>query len=152
MPRSATAPRCVSGSASLSRSCASGGGRGPAPSAGAAAGPAGNLQAWARDVRYRAAARMAEAGDALIATGHTASDQVETILYRLAASPGRRALQGMVASEGRLIRPLVAVTREQTTAYCRARGLPWREDRSNDSERYARAPVRHGLPPAPRAG
>ena len=111
----------------------------------------GNLQAWAREVRYSAAAAMAEERDALIATGHTASDQVETILYRLAASPGRRALQGMVASEGRLIRPLLAVTREQTTAYCEARGLSWREDRSNDSERYARARVRHGLLPALRA-
>jgi tRNA(Ile)-lysidine synthase len=49
-------------------------------------------------VRYGAAERMAERCDALIATGHTASDQVETILYRLAASPGRRALQGMAAA------------------------------------------------------
>ncbi len=111
----------------------------------------GNLQAWARGVRYRAAEQMAEAKDALIATGHTASDQVETILYRLAASPGRRALQGMVASEGRLIRPLLAVTREQTAAYCEARGLRWCEDESNDSERFARARVRHGLLTALRA-
>ncbi|HEY4779512.1 MAG TPA: ATP-binding protein, partial [Solirubrobacterales bacterium] len=42
----------------------------------------GNLQAWARDVRYAAAARLAEARDATIVTGHTADDQVETILYR----------------------------------------------------------------------
>ena len=82
--------------------------------------------------------------DALIATGHTASDQVETILYRLAASPGRRALLGMVASEGRLIRPLLGVTREQTAAYCEERGLQWREDESNDDERFARARVRSG--------
>jgi len=115
------------------------------------AGTSGNLQAWARELRYGAAAEVAEQRDALIATGHTASDQVETILYRLAASPGRRALQGMVASEGRLIRPLLTVTREQTTAYCEARGLGWREDQSNDSERYARARVRHGLVPALRA-
>ena len=112
---------------------------------------AGNLQAWAREVRYRAAAQMAESRDALVAAGHTASDQVETILYRLAASPGRRALQGMVASEGRLIRPLLGVTREQTAAYCQARGLEWCEDESNDSERYARTRVRHGLVGALRA-
>jgi tRNA(Ile)-lysidine synthase len=111
----------------------------------------GNVQAWAREVRYRAAGRMAQERDALIATGHTASDQVETILYRLAASPGRRALQGMVASEGRLIRPLLTVTREQTTAYCEARGLQWREDESNNSEDYARSRVRHGLLGALRA-
>jgi tRNA(Ile)-lysidine synthase len=114
-------------------------------------GASGNLQAWARDVRYRAAERAALGRDALIATGHTASDQVETILYRLAASPGRRALLGMSAAEGRLIRPLLGVTREQTAAYCEARGLGWREDESNDDERYARARVRHGLLGALRA-
>src|SRR5262249_10625590 len=114
----------------------------------------GNLQAWARELRYREAARLAgeldgkrEPGQAraVVATGHTASDQVETILYRLAASPGRRALLGMSAPEGRLIRPLLALTREQTAAYCRARGLGWREDESNESEQFARARVRHGL-------
>ena len=86
-----------------------------------------------------------------MATGHTASDQVETILYRLAASPGRRALLGMVASEGRLVRPLLAVSRAQTTAYCEARGLRWREDSSNEDQSYARTRVRHGLLQALRA-
>jgi tRNA(Ile)-lysidine synthase len=116
-----------------------------------AAGEGGNLQAWARELRYAAATQIAERRDALIATGHTASDQVETILYRLAASPGRRALLGMVAAEGRLIRPLLGVTREQTGAYCRERGLAWREDASNEDERFARARVRGGLLPALRA-
>jgi tRNA(Ile)-lysidine synthase len=110
-----------------------------------------NIQAWAREVRYGAARRIAEERDALIATGHTSSDQVETILYRLAASPGRRALLGMVAAEGRLIRPLLQITREQTAAYCEARGLSWREDDSNEDERYARVRVRHKLVPALRA-
>jgi tRNA(Ile)-lysidine synthase len=112
---------------------------------------AGNLQAWAREVRYRAAERRAREADALIATGHTASDQAETILYRLAASPGRRALLGMAPSEGRLIRPLLGVTRDQTAAYCEARGLSWREDESNQDEQYARTRVRYGLLPALRA-
>jgi tRNA(Ile)-lysidine synthase len=111
----------------------------------------GNLQAWAREVRYRAAERRALEADALISTGHTASDQVETILYRLAASPGRRALLGMAASEGRLVRPLLGVTREQTAAYCEARGLSWREDESNQDAQYARTRVRYGLVPALRA-
>jgi tRNA(Ile)-lysidine synthase len=114
-------------------------------------GAGGNVQAWARDVRYGAAEQAALRGDALIATGHTASDQAETILYRLAASPGRRALLGMVAAEGRLIRPLLGATREQTAAYCEARGLRWREDESNEDEQYARTRVRHGLLAALRA-
>jgi tRNA(Ile)-lysidine synthase len=108
----------------------------------------GNLQAWAREVRYEAARALAREDGALIATGHTASDQVETILYRLAASPGRRALLGMRASERGIVRPLLAVTREQTAAYCRERRLSWREDESNEDPRYARARVRAELVPA----
>jgi len=124
----------------------------PAAASASAAAPApGNLQAWARVIRYREAERIARRDDALVATGHTASDQVETILYRLAASPGRRALLGMVAREGRLVRPLLAVTREQTTAYCEARELRWREDCSNEDQSYARTRVRHGLLEALRA-
>jgi tRNA(Ile)-lysidine synthase len=108
----------------------------------------GNLQAWARDLRYSLAIELARKSDpelALVASGHTATDQVETILYRLAASPGRRALLGMSKSEGRLVRPLLGVTREQTAGYCRARGLSWREDESNLDELFARVRVRHGL-------
>jgi tRNA(Ile)-lysidine synthase len=105
----------------------------------------GNLQAWARDTRYGAAARLALESDALIATGHTADDQVETILYRLASSPSRRALLGMRPRDGRLVRPLLGFTREQTTAYCRERGLAWRDDPSNAEAAYARNRVRHGL-------
>jgi tRNA(Ile)-lysidine synthase len=107
--------------------------------------PEGNLQAWAREQRYAEAARSALARGALVATGHTASDQVETILYRLAASPGRRALLGMAARDGRLIRPLLEVTRAETRAYCEERGLAWNEDPSNESPVYARNRVRHGL-------
>ena len=103
----------------------------------------GNLQAWARDVRYAAATRMA--GGELVAVGHTASDQAETVLYRLAASPGRRALLGMRPRSGHLVRPLLTVTREETGAWCRARGLAWRDDVSNASDEYARGRVRHGL-------
>jgi tRNA(Ile)-lysidine synthase len=107
----------------------------------------GNLHAWARELRYEAAHALAErvGGRFLVATGHTASDQVETILYRLAASPGRRALLGMSACEGRLVRPLLGLTRTETGDYCRERNLAWREDLSNDSMQYARARVRHGL-------
>ena len=153
---------------------------------------AGNLHAWARELRYAAARELAQrlderrdaqvsespGGASLlggapaeldpmveeapkhdaprarrghrafstpIATGHTATDQVETILYRLAASPGRRALLGMAPSEGRLVRPLLGLTRQDTAAYCQELKLVWHEDSSNDSELYARARVRHGL-------
>jgi tRNA(Ile)-lysidine synthase len=109
----------------------------------------GNVQAWARAARYAEAERLA--GDGLVAAGHTATDQVETVLYRLAAAPGRRALLGMPARAGRLVRPLLGVWREETAAYCAERGLPWREDTSNASPAYARNRTRHGLVAALRA-
>ncbi len=105
----------------------------------------GNLQAWARDSRYGPAARLALEEEALIATGHTADDQVETILYRLASSPSRRALLGMRPRDGKLVRPLLGFTREQTTAYCEQRGLAWRDDPTNSESAYARNRIRHGL-------
>jgi tRNA(Ile)-lysidine synthase len=105
----------------------------------------GNVQAWARRERYGAADTLAAELDAEMAAGHTATDQVETILYRLASSPSRRALLGMSPREGRLIRPLLSLTREDTAAYCRHRGLEWREDESNVSDAYARARIRQRL-------
>lgn len=107
----------------------------------------GNLQAWARDSRYAAAAALALPRGATIITGHTADDQVETILYRLASSPSRRALLGMRPHDGRLARPLLGTTREEVTAYCEQRRLAWREDRSNADPAFARNRIRHGLLP-----
>lgn len=112
---------------------------------------AGNLQAWARDVRLGTGSRLAVERGARLATGHTASDQAETVLYRLAASPGRRALLGMAERDGLLLRPLLRVSREETAAHCTARGLSWREDASNEDPAYARNRARAGLVPALRA-
>jgi tRNA(Ile)-lysidine synthase len=104
----------------------------------------GNVQAWARELRYAAAARAAGA-EGLIATGHTSTDQAETVLYRLASSPSRRALLGMAPREGRVVRPLLGVSREETAAHCRGRGLPWVDDATNESDAYARGRVRVDL-------
>jgi len=114
---------------------------------------AGNLQAWAREARYAAAARLAEAREvegateAKIVTGHTADDQVETILYRLTSSPSRRALLGMRPADGRLVRPLLGTAREETTAYCEERGLAWRDDSTNEEAGYKRNLLRRDVIP-----
>ncbi|HKG37803.1 MAG TPA: tRNA lysidine(34) synthetase TilS [Conexibacter sp.] len=110
----------------------------------------GNVQAWARDVRYAVATRLAMGGerDTVVAAGHTADDQVETILYRLASSPSRRALLGMRPRDGLLVRPLLGITRAETTAYCEQRDLAWCDDVTNGGDRYARNRVRNGLVPA----
>jgi tRNA(Ile)-lysidine synthase len=116
----------------------------------------GNLQERAREARYALAESLTEGSDPLsvgdsrgltpcYAAAHTASDQAETVLYRLAVSPGSRALLGMAPRRGRLVRPLLEVTREEVRSYLRARGLDWREDPSNADRRFARARVRHDL-------
>jgi tRNA(Ile)-lysidine synthase len=111
-----------------------------------AGAPVGNLQAWAREVRYAEAAKLGE----VVATGHTATDQVETVLYRLAASPGRRALLGIRERPG-VIRRLLGWTREETAAYCHEHGLEWREDPSNETDDFARNRIRNELLPALRS-
>jgi tRNA(Ile)-lysidine synthase len=109
-----------------------------------AGAPEGNVQAWAREVRYAEAERLAAALGARIAVGHTATDELETLIYRLAASPGRRALLGMRSD--RVLRPLLHLTREETAEYCRAHGLAWREDSSNPTS--ARGLIRETILPA----
>jgi tRNA(Ile)-lysidine synthase len=75
------------------------------------------------------ARRYSLARDRLRATGHTASDQVETVLYRLVA---RGAVSGIRARrEDGVVRPLLQIWREETEAYCRAHGLAFRVDSSN---------------------
>lgn len=108
----------------------------------------GNLQAWARAQRYDDAARLALAHGGDVAAGHTSTDQVETILYRLASSPSRRALLGMRPRDGALVRPLLAYSRADTAGYCLQRGLQWREDETNELPRYARGRIRGQLVPA----
>jgi tRNA(Ile)-lysidine synthase len=73
--------------------------------------------------------RYAFARDRLRATGHTATDQVETVLYRLAASGTAKGIKPK--REDGVVRPLLPIWREETRAYCEAEGLPFREDSSN---------------------
>ncbi|MDQ3822423.1 MAG: tRNA lysidine(34) synthetase TilS [Actinomycetota bacterium] len=76
-----------------------------------------------RDLRYSFAT------DRLRATGHTASDQVETVLYRLVSSGRPGGIK--TRREDGVVRPLLAVWRHETEAYCRAEGLDFRMDTSN---------------------
>jgi tRNA(Ile)-lysidine synthetase-like protein len=84
----------------------------------------GNEEAALRQVRYSLTAAYG-----LRATGHTASDQVETVLYRLAASGSTRGIKAR--REDGVVRPLLGVWRDETEAYCRDHGLEFRIDSSN---------------------
>jgi tRNA(Ile)-lysidine synthase len=86
-------------------------------------GRGGTTEAELRDIRYSFAT------DRLRATGHTASDQVETVLYRLVASGSAKAIKPR--REDGVVRPLLELWRDETEAYCRAHGLEPRIDASN---------------------
>ncbi|HEX5801111.1 MAG TPA: tRNA lysidine(34) synthetase TilS [Gaiellaceae bacterium] len=83
----------------------------------------GTTEAELRDRRYGFAT------DRLRATGHTASDQVESVLLGLVASGSPQRIKAR--REDGVVRPLLGVWREETRAYCDAHGLPYREDSSN---------------------
>ena len=103
----------------------------------------GNIQARAREARYEAAERLrAKLGAEWIATGHTRTDVLETMLYRLAVSPGTRALAGLQSRSGRVIRPLLGRGREQIRAIARDGELPFADDSTNESPAYARNRIR----------
>jgi len=109
----------------------------------------GNLQEAARDARYAAAELLrSRLGADWIATGHTRSDLAETMLYRLAASPGRRALLGLAPRRGRLVRPLLGIGRAETRRLATEAGLPFRDDPSNVDPRFARVRIREEVLPA----
>jgi tRNA(Ile)-lysidine synthase len=104
---------------------------------------AGNLQAAAREARYDAAERLrARTGADWIVTGHTRTDLAETVLYRLATSPGSRALLGMPPHRGRIVRPLLALERERVRELATAAGLPFADDETNEDRRFARNRIR----------
>ena len=86
--------------------------------------PRAEREADLRELRYR----LTE-GRGLRATGHTASDQVETVLYRLVSSGSTRGIKQR--REDGVVRPLLTVWREETEAHCREHGLAYRTDSSN---------------------
>ena len=94
-------------------------------------------EAGLRDVRY-----SFRAGE-LRATGHTLSDQVETIVYRLVASGTTKGIK--VRRDDRVVRPLLCVWRDETESFCRERGLEWRTDSTNRDT--LRGLIRHEVLP-----
>lgn len=105
-------------------------------------------EAAARAARYAALGRAARAlGATRIALGHTADDQVETVLMRVLQGAGPRGLAGMPVRRGRLVRPLLDVDRAAVLAYLAAHDLPHVEDVTNDEPRFLRNRLRHEVLP-----
>ncbi len=101
-----------------------------------------------RMVRYRLLEQAADAfSSCRIATAHTASDNVETVLLHLCRGSGLHGMAGIPPVRGRVIRPLIDCTRAEIEAYCREHGLSYVADSTNADLSYARNRVRHRIVP-----
>ena len=107
----------------------------------------------ARRGRYEALSAIAtRAGAKLLAVGHHADDQVETILHRILRGTHLRGLAGMLPGRPlgggiSLVRPLLWARRAQIEAFCRSAGLTWRTDHTNQQTDFTRNFIRHELLP-----
>ncbi len=110
----------------------------------------GNVEAALRRARYDALAAMARArGMGFVATGHTADDQLESVVMALLRGSGPRGLGGAAAGrpigEGvALVRPMLGAERADAERLCRLARIEWSEDATNRDRQRARAALRHG--------
>lgn len=109
----------------------------------------GNIQEVARVARREAALAAAEEiGSDRIVLGHTADDQVETMLYRMGKYAGLPAMRGMLPHNSPWVRPLLVLRRRDTEEFCRQRGIEFAVDRGNSYPGYARTGIRQEVVPA----
>lgn len=111
-----------------------------------APGAGESLEAWARNQRYAALSQVAGGlGGAWIVTAHHAGDQAETLILRLKLGSGLRGMGGIRARRGRLLRPLLGLTREDLSSYVADLGLQPILDPTNLDLKMPRNRIRHRL-------
>lgn len=110
----------------------------------------GNIQSAAREARYQLLQYWADTNNLnWIATAHHADDQLETLLMRIARGSGIAGLSGIRERNGRIIRPLLELTKAQLLKICLEAGVVPCEDPSNANEDFDRVQVRNWLQSAP---
>ena len=105
------------------------------------------LEACGRQVRYDFFENLAAGEGDRILTAHTADDNAETVLLHLCRGAGLDGLCGIPPRRGKILRPLLGVTRGEIEAYCAAHGLLYVTDSSNASPAFARNRVRQEVLP-----
>lgn len=106
------------------------------------AGPKG-LEAAARDARYAFLKEL----PGRIATAHTADDNAETILMHLVRGTGLKGLGGIAPVNGKLIRPMLEITRSEVLTFLEEYTIPYVEDSSNGGDDFLRNRLRHHVMP-----
>ncbi len=107
-----------------------------------------SIQMAARDLRYGYFKALCEKENfQKIATAHHKTDMVETLLLNQIRGTGLKGLEGIQAKNGMLIRPMLSITKSEISDFVREKGIPFREDKSNLSDKYHRNRLRmHVLP------
>ncbi|MBQ7170929.1 MAG: tRNA lysidine(34) synthetase TilS [Clostridia bacterium] len=102
------------------------------------------IEEAARDLRYAYFDELLSRCPELdrVATAHTATDNAETLLFRLSRGAGLTGLCGIPPRRGRIIRPMILMTREDVLAYCKKESLDYVTDGSNADPAYARNRIR----------
>lgn len=112
----------------------------------------GGLESAARTARYQALNARIDAEGGLnpqLLTGHTMDDQAETVLLALARGSGARALSGIPARRGRIVRPFLSLRRKDTLAACQSLGLdPWHDPSNTVTDGPRRSALRTQVMPA----
>lgn len=107
-----------------------------------------NTQLAARNLRYAWFEEMAQKhACSHIVTGHQADDNLETFLINLSRGTGLNGLRGIPERNGKIIRPLLAFSRNEIQRFAQENNLSWREDSSNASDSYTRNKIRHHISP-----
>jgi tRNA(Ile)-lysidine synthase len=107
-----------------------------------------SLEDAGRKARYAIFERVrVELGADVVATGHSRDDQAETFLLRLIRGSGLRGLAGIYPVAGRVVRPLIDVSRADLRQYLADRAQPFCEDETNLDREIPRNRVRHELLP-----
>ncbi len=110
------------------------------------------LEEEAREVRYAFFGElMRQHSIPLLATAHNATDNAETMLFRMARGTGLTGLCGIPASrpltEGLVIRPILSMTKDEILGYCREHSLDFMTDETNRDIGYSRNRIRHRILP-----
>ncbi len=107
-----------------------------------------SVQMVARDLRYSWFNELAnKEGFDFVLTAHHADDDLETFIINLARGTGIEGLKGIPAINDKVVRPLLAFSRDEIVTYAKKRKLSWREDSSNQETKYLRNKIRHKVIP-----
>jgi tRNA(Ile)-lysidine synthase len=108
-----------------------------------------SIQLAARQLRYLWFRELLDKHQLdFVLTAHHADDNLETFLINFSRGTGIEGLTGIPQHNGKIIRPLLAFSRDEIEDYAKEKGIEWREDSSNASDKYLRNKIRHDIVPA----